>query len=353
MQLGVEDLDDLARGCAILGAGGGGDIDAPLIQAKMAVAEHGPVRVVDADDLSDDALILPLSGWGAPTVGIEKLGSGREGAVLRSAVERWFGTPVAAVMAGEIGGGNGVQPVAWAAEMNLPLVDADGMGRAFPEGPQVAMHVAGLSPSPVFFADEHGDVVTIEPVDGDRYERLARTVTIAFGGSAIGADFVMTAAVARTATVRGTVTQALVLGRAAAQSGSEGILRASAGFRIIEGKLSEVERRTTEGFARGHALVTGVGPDIGTDIRIHIQNEYLLATAGDRPVAMVPDLIVVLDATTGVAIPTELLRYGQRVVVAGIPCAPVWRTAGGLAVVGPGAFGFPFEYEPVEALHGA
>ena len=58
-------------------------------------------------------------------------------------------------MAGEIGGGNGVLPLAIAAELGLPLVDADGMGRAFPEGPQVSMHVAGLSPAPVFLTDEH------------------------------------------------------------------------------------------------------------------------------------------------------------------------------------------------------
>ena len=350
MRLDGDALDRYARGCAILGAGGGGDVDAPLLQAKSAVAEHGPVEVVDLDEFPDEGLILPIAGWGAPTVGIEKLGSGREGETLRSAVERWFGEPIVAIMAGEIGGGNGVQPVAWAARMSLPLVDADGMGRAFPEGPQVAMHVAGLSPAPVFLTDEHGNVVTLDPVDGDWYERLARAVTIAFGGSAIGADFVMTAQVARSATIRGTVSLALDLGTAVSKHGIEGLLRSSAGVRIIDGKITDVERRTTEGFARGHALVTGVGSDAGTDVRIHIQNEYLLATVDERAIAMVPDLIVVLDAAIGDAVPTELLRYGQRVVVVGIPSAPVWRTEAGLAVAGPAAFGFPHRYEAVEDL---
>src|SRR5262249_20131871 len=160
-------------------------------------------------------------------------------------------------------------PVAWAARMGLPLVDADGMGRAFPEGPQVAMYVAGLQPAPVFLTDEHGNVVTLHPADGDWYERLARTITVAFGGSAIGADFVMTAQVARAATVRGTVSLALDLGTAVSDRGAEGLLRASGGVRIVDGKITEVERRTTEGFARGHAMVTGVGPDAGTDVLIH------------------------------------------------------------------------------------
>ena len=38
-----------------------------------------------------------------------------------------------AVMSCEIGGANGLEPLAIAARMGLPVVDADFMGRAFPE----------------------------------------------------------------------------------------------------------------------------------------------------------------------------------------------------------------------------
>ena len=38
-----------------------------------------------------------------------------------------------AVMSCEIGGGNGLEPLAIGARMGLPVVDADFMGRAFPE----------------------------------------------------------------------------------------------------------------------------------------------------------------------------------------------------------------------------
>jgi DUF917 family protein len=253
-------------------------------------------------------------------------------------------------MAGEIGGGNGVQPLAWAAAMDLPLADADGMGRAFPEGPQVAMHVAGLSPAPAFLADEHGNVVTLEPVDGDWYERLARTITVAFGGSAWGADFVMSAEVARGATVRGSVSSAVAIGRARREAGVDGVLAVTGGFRLIGGKVTEVERRTTGGFARGEVVVAGTGDDRGREVRLHVQNENLRATDGDRPLAMVPDLITILDEVTGSAIPTERVRFGQRVVVVAIPCDRVWRTDAGLAVAGPQAFGFPDLYRPVEEL---
>lgn len=38
-----------------------------------------------------------------------------------------------AIMSAEIGGLNAVEPLCVAAQMDLPVVDCDGMGRAFPE----------------------------------------------------------------------------------------------------------------------------------------------------------------------------------------------------------------------------
>ena len=82
---------------------------------------------------------------GAPTVTIEKLSSGDEGQYLREEVERLWGKPVAALMCAEIGGSNGMAPLTWAARMGLPVLDADGMGRAFPEVQMVTMELAGIS----------------------------------------------------------------------------------------------------------------------------------------------------------------------------------------------------------------
>ena len=340
MLIDLADLDDLATGCAVLGSGGGGDVGPALLQARAAIGKHGPVTVLDLDQLEDDTLIVPIGGWGAPTVGMEKLGSGREGLALVAAVERGFGRPVGALMAGEIGGGNGILPIALAALAGLPVADADGMGRAFPFGNQVAMHVAGRTPSPVLLADEHGNVVMFEPVDADWYERLARGITVLFGTTAIGADFVMEASDARTATVRGTVSLARRIGAAQRTDGSSGVLEATDGRQLLTGKVVDLERRTEGGFARGSLTVEGTGADAGRTIRILVQNENLVALEADRVLASVPDLITVLDEAAAIAIPTERVRHGARVMVIAIPCAPVWRTSRGLEIGGPDAFGF-------------
>jgi len=349
-------LRALARGCAVLGAGGGGDTYLALLQALQATEDFGPAHLVDVDELPDDALIMPCGGIGATMVSIEKIENGDEGERLRDHLQYLTGRPVAALMAGEIGGGNGVLPATWASRMGLPLVDADGMGRAFPEVPQVTMQLAGISPSPAVMTDERGNLVVFQAISGHWMERLERAAAVEFGGSASSTEFSLTAAQARTATVRNSVSLAIRIGEAVTDvTGSPvaALIAEIGAFQLVTGKVSDVDRRVTSGFVRGSVVVEGLGEDAGRLIRLELQNENLVALERGRILASVPDLISVLDSETADAIPTERIRYGQRVVVIAFPCDPVWRTDRGAAATGPRAFGYDFDYVPVEELAGA
>ena len=336
-------LRALARGCAVLGAGGGGDTYLSLLQALQATEDFGPARLVDVDELPEDALIMPCGGIGAPTVSIEKIENGDEGERLRDHLEYLTGHRVAALMAGEIGGGNGVLPVTWAARMGLPLVDADGMGRAFPEVPQVTMQLAGISPSPAVMTDERGNLVIFQAISGHWMERLERAAAVEFGGAASSTEFSLTAGQAREATVRNSVSLAIRIGEAitgAAGSPIAALMAEIGAFQLVTGKVSDVERHTTSGFVRGSVVIEGLGDDAGRLIRLELQNENLVALERGRLLASVPDLISVLDSETADAIATERIRYGQRVVVIAFACDPVWRTERGIAITGPRAFGY-------------
>src|SRR3954462_10561356 len=96
MRLDDRTLCTLARGCGLLGAGGGGDTFVPLTMASRAVAEHGPVDVVDACDLPRDGLVMPCGLLGAPVVAAERVLSGDEGRELRAAFQARFGEAVVA-----------------------------------------------------------------------------------------------------------------------------------------------------------------------------------------------------------------------------------------------------------------
>ena len=349
-------LRALARGCAVLGAGGGGDTYLALLQALQAAEDFGPAHLVDVDELPDDALIMPCGGIGATMVSIEKIENGDEGERLRDHLQYLTGRPVAALMATEIGGGNGVLPATWASRMGLPLVDADGMGRAFPEVPQVTMQLAGISPSPAVMTDERGNLVVFQAISGHWMERLERAAAVEFGGSASSTEFSLTAAQARTATVRNSVSLAIRIGEAVTDvTGSPvaALIAEIGAFQLVTGKVSDVDRRVTSGFVRGSVVVEGLGEDAGRLIRLELQNENLVALERGRILASVPDLISVLDSETADAIPTERIRYGQRVVVIAFPCDPVWRTDRGVAATGPRAFGYDFDYVPAEELAGA
>jgi uncharacterized protein len=354
--LDPDSLRALARGCAVLGAGGGGDTYLSLLQALQATEEFGQVRLVDLDELPDEALVMPCGGIGAPTVSIEKIENGNEGERLREQLEHLTGRRVAALMAGEIGGGNGVLPVTWCARMGLPLVDADGMGRAFPEVPQVTMQLAGISPSPAVMTDERGNLIVFRTISGAWMERLERAAAVEFGGAACSTEFTLTAAQAREATVRDSVSLAIRIGEAvigATGSPVAALIAEIGAFRLVTGKISDVDRRTTSGFVRGSVVVEGLGEDAGRLIRLELQNENLVALERGRVLASVPDLITVVDSETADAIATERLRYGQRITVIAFPCDPVWRTERGIAVTGPRSFGYEFDYQPVEELAGA
>src|SRR5258707_1512491 len=66
--LDQDTLRAMARGCAVLGAGGGGDTYYALLQALQATEDFGPAVLADVDELPGDDMIMPCGGNGAPPV---------------------------------------------------------------------------------------------------------------------------------------------------------------------------------------------------------------------------------------------------------------------------------------------
>ena len=351
--IGVEHVDALVRGCAVLGAGGGGDAYMFKIMAELALSETGPVPLVSLDDLPDDGIILPLAMVGAPMVFAEKILSGFEGLTLKAAIEDALGREAVAVMAPEIGGGNGVLPLAWAARLGLPYTDADGMGRAYPTIPMTTMHLAGLPVSPAVIVDARDNVLRFDTCDNFWAERLVRGSTTQMGAMTSSVLYPMTAADARRSTVIGSVSKALRVGSLLVY-GTEGVSRAVDELDAVVlsvGRVVDIERRIEYGWVRGSLTVEGSGDFRGRLLHIEIQNENLVALEDGKVMASVPDIITVLETESGVVISTDRLRYGQRITVIGFAADPIWRTPAGLAVGGPRAMGYDFDFVPIEEIH--
>lgn len=358
-QITIEDLPDLARGAAVLGTGGGGDPHVGRALVEQVMTE--PVTVLDIDEVEDADFIVPVAQMGAPTVGVEKVPAGHEPVTALRTIEGHLGKTAASVIPVECGGINSIIPLLVACQTGLPVVDGDGMGRAFPELQMKTFAAYGVPGSPMALAGERGETVVIDAgADDKRMEWLARGVTMRMGGVAHIAEFTMSGAQVRATAVRRTLSLALRIGRVLreAKQAHGSPTRALAetiaetDYRhlrvLFTGKVVDVERHTDGGFARGQAKFEAFDGDSRLSLRF--QNEHLLAEIDDAVVCTVPDLICVLDAETGEPITTEGLRYGQRTTVIAIATPPVMRTPEALAAFGPEAFGLHGPFKPVEEL---
>lgn len=299
---------------------------------------------------------------GAPTVMLEKLDSDQaEGAVAavvaayRSTKSQ--GTELAALISGEIGGGNGLAALTCGAHMGLPVVDGDFMGRAFPELQMTTQAIYGLDTTPAALVDEKGNAVVVSMVQSNTWlERLLRPVCTEMGCSSGFATAPLTGQQLRKVVVPHSLSLAFRLGQAvaAAQHAKRDAVQAAAdvggGAVIFSGKVADAWRTTTEGFAKGHFDVAGLEAFQGQVLRVQFQNENLVAHVDGLLTACVPDLICCIESANGLPVATEEMRYGLLVSVLALPAHPLLRTPEALDCVGPAAFGFgDLNYRPVSA----
>ena len=113
-------------------------------------------------DLAPDAHVIGLGGIGAPTVSVEKMEEGGEGIrVLRAIEAAYRAARRCRDLRDEIGGRNGIDPMITAAQLDLPVVDADGMGRAFPEVQMTTFFIYGQANQPAALSDSEGNTLVI------------------------------------------------------------------------------------------------------------------------------------------------------------------------------------------------
>lgn len=364
MRITLEHVEDLARGAAILGTGGGGDPYIGGLMLRQALQDGLVVDLVDVDTLADDDFAVPFAMMGAPTVIVEKIPNGDEMVAALRAMERYRGRTAKAILCAEIGGLNSMLPLVLAARCGLPVIDGDGMGRAFPQLQMTTYNICGVPAGPMVMSDEYSNTVVIDSDEALEVERLGRSMVVAMGGSTNICLYPMDGAQVKRSLVRGTVKLALELGRTIREArrasddpfGSMlAYLRSTPYYQhcrvLFEGKVVDLLRETKNGWAMGQLVLDGVGACAGRRCAVRFQNEHLVAHEGDRVLAIVPDLIAILDAITAEPITTEGLKYGQRVAVLGVSAAPIMRTPEALAVFGPQAFGLDDAFVPIERIH--
>ncbi|TKT69704.1 DUF917 domain-containing protein [Aquamicrobium sp. LC103] len=340
-------IEALEIGSGILGTGGGGNPYVGKLRARQALREGYTMEIMPLTDLPDDAKVVSLGGIGAPLVSHERIKEGREGLRCVRALEERLGIKVDAIACEEIGGQNSMEPLITAAMAGLPVVDCDGMGRAFPEMQMTTYSIYGHRSTPSVMCDPHGNVVIFDHAISEVWhERMARACVVAQGGASTLASAPMSGEFVKQFAIPDSYTKAISLGNAvlgarkANRDPVEAVCANEGGKVVFRGKITDLKRQLAGGFVRGEAIIQGFEAYEGDEAAVHIQNEFLIFSRNGTVEVIVPDLIVILDADSGAAITTEMLRYGQRVAVLAIPCHPLLRSPEALEVVGPKGFGF-------------
>ena len=274
-----ENIEDIALGAAVLGTGGGGDPYVGKLMAREAIRQYGPVELYTLDELDDDDLIVPAAGMGAPIVIVEKLPAGDDMIRAFKALGKYSGREPRGTMSIEAGGLNSVMPIYVAARLRIPMVDCDGMGRAFPEIQMTIFTAHGITASPFAMSDERGNVLLMDTVSNHWVETFARSCVVHMGAEGMIALY--------SATVANSSRRLLFTARlrwrkksarpSATPAGNEAnpvdaVRQAVGGFLIFRGKITDVDRRIEGGWNRGDAKMAGTGD-----------------FAGKRPAAGIPE----------------------------------------------------------------
>lgn len=280
----------------------------------------------------------------------------------------------------EIGGSNGLQGLVLGASpnMNIPCVDGDWMGRAYPTKWQTTPVVFGereIVFAPVSVADGNGNVLYMPTATSDlKVEQVIRAALSQMGSHVGCADGPVTGAETRRWAVEHTVSLSWRIGREVERARRENRIDSVAeciidavggpetGRVLFKGKIVGVERRLWMGHVYGEVIIDGSG-DAGFagKIKIPFKNENIAVlrihegqeskTGEERNedvLAIVPDLISVIDAQNGEAIGTPEYRYGLLVLVIGITASERWTSPRGVELGGPKSFGLDhLEYKPL------
>src|SRR5437870_10235188 len=246
----LDDIEALAVGAWILGTGGGGSPYLGLLNMRRLYAEGHRVELMSPLGLADEDWVAVVSNMGAPLIGQERLADSRNIARAVEIQEALLGAKFRAVMALEIGGGNSIQPLMAAAHLGLPVVDADTMGRAYPEAQMTSVAVGDLRPYPCALYDPRGIEAIVTQVPSWKWmERASRKICVEMGSIASTCKAPRTGREVKDWGIHFTTSKAIGIGRRVREATRRhedpiaAILDEARGKQLFRGKVRSEERR--------------------------------------------------------------------------------------------------------------
>ena len=360
--LSRQDLEDILYGAAILGTGGGGELDEGFGLIDDALAREKEFILVDRDDAPDDALVCTPYMLGAISAlpeeeerRYERLPRADEPAILIAyrRFQEYLGREFYGTISCELGGSNTAISFYAAAMNGHFIIDADPAGRAVPEITHSTYYINGLPAEPIVMANEFGESIICENVMDDmRAESVVRALAMVSRNDIAAIDHALELSQIRQAVIPGAISMAMNMGRrwrearVAGQDPAQVIAEVGGGFVGFRGAISDCDWKTENGFTTGNIRISGSGDFVDDMYRIWLKNENLVGWLNDAVHTTIPDMICLIDSDTGFPVTNPNYRSGQNVAVIILPAPAAFTTEKGLTAFGPGYAGLDQPYEP-------
>jgi len=368
-----EEVQDLIRGLALLGTGGGGHPKVGRRYLLPHVEAGREMRWTDLSKLPDDTWTCCVFGMGSvapsePLTADERksLGYGDDSVAypMMEAVQdlaSYTGVNIQALVPFEPGAVAATGPLDAATRLGIQMVDADYSGRAIPKLSQTLSSIAGFTLWPAAICDSWGNrLILRDAPSAEVAESLGKMISIVskrpdpFAVCA-HAGFLVQARQMKELVVPGTITLSYKAGgaireaRQANQDPVEAAAKVLNGWVLFAGTITRMDWESRDGYMFGTTYIAGSGAFEDHTFKIWLQNENHVTWLDNVPYVTSPDLIMVLDRASGEPYVNTVLAEGQQVAVLGAGNER-YRTQEGLAALGPSHFGFDVAYRPIETI---
>jgi DUF917 family protein len=352
--IGAEDVPALYEGAKFYAPAVGDASRASLTSWLTGLLEReGPVPLHRVETMAPDTPCVSVCVLGSGSALADLPPAGDEFVSAIRQIERLQGVRFGAVYPLAAATVSALVPVVAAAQLGVPLLDADGMGRAFALIHHTAMHLAGISPTPLVACGPTGDSVLVEALTAPRVDRLLRASVDTLGGWAALASYPTTVGALRRAALPGTVSRIANVGRVLLQPSDPDLLisrlAAITGCRRLgRGRISELEQlsRPSDGGIPAHpsSVVIDETEGLRRQLRIELRSEIVAVFANGELIAGAPDLLCLVDTARGALATLDNLERGDLVDVLVTPGDAVWYSNEGMAMVGLGFHGIPLDH---------
>lgn len=365
--LNRQELIDILHGCAILGTGGGGELDEGIAYIDEALALGKTFKLISADEVPAGKYVCTpyILGAISPLSAEEELaykGLPRTNShAIIAAYERlltYTGKTIYGTICCELGGSNTAVSFYLAAMFDGYIIDADPAGRAVPEITHSTYYLNNLPAAPIITANEFGECFICENVMDDlRAETVVRALAKISRNDIAAIDHFLPIEEIKDAVIHGTITKALKLGEATRIANkSKGntakvIADQGAGFIAFQGRVSHFNFQTVEGFTLGEVILEGKDKYAGDLLNISVKNENMSASLNGEVYVTIPDLICCINTETGTPITNPNYQNEMEVTVIILPAPKEFTSKKGLAIFGPNYAGIDAEYKPAMPQH--